>query len=327
MILELQVVNKLLSIIIPTYNNENSICDCIDSILEQKYLKNVEIIVINDGSTDNTKKKLKRYIVNNDILLINQSNNGVSYSRNIGIKKAIGKYIWFIDADDKIPKGSLNYALFKILSENTYDLLMFGFNKVNKNKNTLIVNSFCKGIKKDEFKTTFYKMFSENLIKPVWNKFYLRKFINNNAIKFERIKVGEDAVFNYRVMMKAGNIFILDKIKYIYYVDSSTSSKHTYNKDFLDNAIYRINLLQEMLKKLNVKDDEIINNELLETVVGEEINIFIITNSFTSYSFKLKTGCMKELRKDINIKANNYIKVLLAKSNLLSYIYLKVRFG
>ena len=301
MILELQVVNKLLSIIIPTYNNENSICDCIDSILEQKYLKNVEIIVINDGSTDNTKKKLKRYIVNNDILLINQSNNGVSYSRNIGIKKAIGKYIWFIDADDKIPKGSLNYALFKILSENTYDLLMF--------------------------ETTFYKMFSENLIKPVWNKFYLRKFINNNAIKFERIKVGEDAVFNYRVMMKAGNIFILDKIKYIYYVDSSTSSKHTYNKDFLDNAIYRINLLQEMLKKLNVKDDEIINNELLETVLGEEINIFNITNSFTSYSFKLKTGCMKELRKDINIKANNYIKVLLAKSNLLSYIYLKVRFG
>ena len=78
---------------------------------------------------------------------------------------------------------------------------------------------------------------------------------------------------------------------------------------------------------IDVKDDEIINNELLETVLGEEINIFNITNSFTSYSFKLKTGCMKELRKDINIKANNYIKVLLAKSNLLSYIYLKVRFG
>ena len=71
MILELQVVNKLLSIVIPTYNNENSICDCIDSILEQKFLKDVEIIVINDGSTDNTKKKSKRYIANNDILLIN----------------------------------------------------------------------------------------------------------------------------------------------------------------------------------------------------------------------------------------------------------------
>ena len=85
---------KILSIIIPAYNCEKYICQCLESIISYK---NIEIIVINDGSTDNTKELLEKYT---KIKFYNNENYGVSYTRNFGIKEATGKYIMFIDSDD-----------------------------------------------------------------------------------------------------------------------------------------------------------------------------------------------------------------------------------
>ena len=94
-----RITQPLISIIVPVYNCEEYIEKCIDSILHQTY-QNFELIVINDGSKDNTLEKLKKYINKNKITIISIENNGVSNARNLGIKNSKGDYICFIDSDE-----------------------------------------------------------------------------------------------------------------------------------------------------------------------------------------------------------------------------------
>ena len=101
-----RITQPLISIIVPVYNCEEYIEKCIDSILHQTY-QNFEVIVINDGSKDNTLEKLKKYINKNKITIISIENNGVSNARNLGIKNSKGDYICFIDSDDWVEKEYL----------------------------------------------------------------------------------------------------------------------------------------------------------------------------------------------------------------------------
>ena len=99
-------MNKI-SVIVPTYNSKKYLARCIESILKQTY-KNIEILIIDDGSTDGTDDFMKETYKNYDnIKYIKQNNSGVSVARNRGIKNAMGKYIFFVDADDTIDKNVL----------------------------------------------------------------------------------------------------------------------------------------------------------------------------------------------------------------------------
>ena len=89
------------SIIVPVYNGEKYVERCIENLINQTY-KNIEIILINDGSTDNTENVLKKYDKYNHVKIINQTNSGVSHSRNVGIENANGEYIWCVDSDDYV---------------------------------------------------------------------------------------------------------------------------------------------------------------------------------------------------------------------------------
>lgn len=120
-----------ISIIIPVYNGENFIESSIESIKKQTY-KNYELIIINDGSSDNTKNILEKYNKDKNIFVYNNANHGVSYSRNFGIDKAVGDYIMFVDADDVL----IEYAL-EILVEyiKQYDVDIIRFNGFIQQKN------------------------------------------------------------------------------------------------------------------------------------------------------------------------------------------------
>ena len=113
-----------ISIIIPVYNCEEYIKKCIDSIIEQTY-KDFEVIIINDGSTDNTNYILNEYKNYSNIIIINQNNHGVSYSRNVGLEKAKGNYICFIDGDDYIDKDYLS-TLASHNNNDKYDWIISG---------------------------------------------------------------------------------------------------------------------------------------------------------------------------------------------------------
>lgn len=105
-----------LHIIVPTYNEERNIAKCLDSIIENKTDYRVLTTVINDGSTDNTKNILLRYLERPDIEVINQDNQGLSGARNRGIEILRGRFIMFVDSDDSLPKGSINNLLNKSIA-------------------------------------------------------------------------------------------------------------------------------------------------------------------------------------------------------------------
>src|SRR5690625_1653273 len=116
--------NTLISVIIPVYNVENYLVECMKSVVNQTY-ENIEIIAIDDGSTDNSLKILEDFALRNDNLtIVSQENSGQSVARNKGIKKAQGKYIYFLDSDDYILPQTFE-QLINTLEENKLDLIRF----------------------------------------------------------------------------------------------------------------------------------------------------------------------------------------------------------
>ena len=128
---------NMLSIIVPAYNAEKSICRCIDSILKTSY-KNYEVLIINDKSIDNTLEKLKsNYEIKNNIRIIDlNENKGVSYCRNLGVKEAKGEYITFVDADDYISENMYSNMM-KLVEEYDLDCCVCDYIEVFPNGNTV----------------------------------------------------------------------------------------------------------------------------------------------------------------------------------------------
>ena len=126
-------MEDLISVIVPIYNVEKYINRCIDSIIEQTYT-NLEIILVDDGSTDNSGSICDEYAKkDNRIKVIHKENGGVSSARNVGLDTAIGQYITFVDSDDYIEKKYCEILL-KTLKKQKADCVACGYNRIYKNK-------------------------------------------------------------------------------------------------------------------------------------------------------------------------------------------------
>lgn len=175
------------SIIIPAYNCENTIERCLNSLISQKY-KNIEMIVVNDGSTDDTRKKIESY--NDDrIKLFNQENKGVSAARNLGLKKATGKFVAFCDADDFYSK----YFLIELIPLFDEETVMVACDWTSKKKEKRIKNKTKIFTLKDGIKELFADKY---LFVYMCNKIFRRKYLKNISFN-EKIKnFGEDLLFS-----------------------------------------------------------------------------------------------------------------------------------
>ena len=209
-----------ISIIIPAYNAEKYINECIDSILKnsKESLNQTEIIVINDGSTDRTLKKLEKYKENNIIHVYTTKNQGVSAARNYGIKLAKGDWITFIDADDKVTEGFV-------------DLL-----RLNTNKETsLVILNYQEGIildKKDLIRKT---LSTQNFLAAPFLKLYSINFLKKNQILFDtKIIIGEDLLFNLSVILRSKKIEATN-IKYYLYRQNNASATKTFNPRLIES--------------------------------------------------------------------------------------------
>ena len=204
-------MTKLFSLIIPAYNAEKYISNCIQSILSQKFSKKkYEIIIINDASKDKTQRICNKFKKKNKFIKVlnNKKNLGVSSSRNLGVKSALGKYVIFTDSDDTLKKNSLK-NLNKILSKDEVDLLI-ALNLSNKEKK-IYSNKFHKkrNIFNDKDLNTFFKFLNSGIdFKPyAWNYILSRKyFIKNNIYFKKQIKLFEDNEFTARVLCSVKKI-------------------------------------------------------------------------------------------------------------------------
>ncbi|MGX7393447.1 glycosyltransferase family 2 protein [Carnobacterium mobile] len=253
--------NPKVSFIIITYNTkETYLKKSIDSIIQQTY-RDIEIIIVDDGSTNGTEKLCDGYAnYDSRIQVIHQKNSGAGVARNKGIEIAQGEWIAFIDSDDWV---SLNMAenIQKHFS-NEQDIISFGYADYigNKYYNHMYGNSESIQFKKSEFEsielaimkdkeeTEKYPMF----FGAVWNCVYRREFLNRNNIRFvASLRRAQDAVFNLHAIEKAGNIMYL-KEEFYYYRIHNESICHRFAKN---PQIYDA-LINELFKfcQLNNKD-------------------------------------------------------------------------
>lgn len=215
----------MFSIIIPVYNSEKYLEQCLNSIINQSY-QEFEVIIVNDGSTDNSldicKKFCKRY---KKIKLINQKNKGVSAARNIAISLAKEKYIMFIDADDFLDELALEKIYNKL---NDIDLLCFSYKKIYKNK-TVDVELENDLDSKEKIQDRIF--LDDKIGGFVWNKVFKREIIIENEICFRAdIHYCEDYIFLSEYLKFCKKIKYCRLAVYNYRMRKSSVSFDFYNK-------------------------------------------------------------------------------------------------
>lgn len=240
---------ELVSIIIAVYNGVKTIEKSIQSAQCQTY-ENTEIIVVDDGSTDETFSTVKR-IADQDvrIKLVHQKNSGVSAARNKGIEEAKGRYICFLDADDTYTDQYVA-RMVQTIEINSSELVVCGYVEGEKewryNSPGLHKGS---GLGKDVFK--FGK--DQRLFNPCWNKLFLRDIIEQNSIRFpEGLAMGEDAEFVLKYIISISTFFILNDLLYVYSISETSVTSKPFKLDWAFYQEARYFLWDEYFEKMNL---------------------------------------------------------------------------
>lgn len=214
------------SVIVPVYNVEKYLEKCLESLVNQKF-NNYEIIVVNDGSPDNSQKIIDKYIKKYPKLIkgYKKENGGVSSARNYGLKNAIGDYIAFVDSDDYVKEDYLS-LLYNEAKIHNYDIIMCDMIK-KSSTNEEVLNCYVNG--NDIVKNLLVSL------PAIWNKMYKKSLFLENKIEFPDILYGEDLATTGKLLMHAKNIGYVNKALYYYIIrDGSIMHQQKYNKKMSD---------------------------------------------------------------------------------------------
>ena len=252
--------NEMVSVIIPIYNTQKYLKRCMDSVIEQTY-QNIEIILIDDGSSDNSLEICKKYQENDKrVYIISGKNCGVSHARNLGIDKAKGKYLYFVDSDDYLEKEAIEKMLIEYKMRNN-QLVIAGYKEIENN----LVKE--KNWGKQEITNERAKelVLHENGVGGyLWNKLFVASLIKKNDIKFqEDISVWEDVLFVMQYLNQCDNVIIINDCIYAYCRREGSAVEHSlYNNklytqmtamDRISKSVYLNNVAKEILKYRRIR--------------------------------------------------------------------------
>lgn len=296
------------SIIVPAYNVEDYIETCLNSIFNQTN-QDFEVIVVNDGSTDNTLKVLNKY--KDNIIIINQENLGLSDARNNGVKKAQGKYLLFVDSDDFIDKTLLQKL--DSVTKNNPDLVRFGVNEIINNEVIPVYGpKFNNLTGVDAFKI----IANNKYIEPAWLYLYNKDYYINNNYSFMTRVYHEDFGLIPKVIVNASKVTSIEFPGY-YYVKregSIINDPSKENKKINDLLILGRLLLSE--KSLSKEFYSFVANSLISTtkkITNKEKKKEYIKNlkQLKVYNYLLKDTLPRKLKYILcKISLNLYIKVM-----------------
>ena len=266
----------MISIIVPVFNSEKYLKKCIESVKNQEF-KDWELILIDDGSTDDSFRICKEYTSDPRIKVKHIDNNGVSNARNEGLKLVSGDYVFFLDSDDYIDKNCLNWCA-KIINQYKVDIVKFNYYKKLKNiklKNNQYTIATNRIIKKAEYKELIYKnAFKTDDLCNVCGAIFSSKVISN--IFFDTtIKLGEDFLFFIEALKKSNSIFFADEYLYYYIVGHESATRSS-------NIEKNYNLLINSFKA-NRKIENLLENNN-ERYYKSYRNFMIFINSIVSFN-------------------------------------------
>ncbi len=292
------------SVIIAAYNVEDYIERCINSVINQS-INDIEIIIVNDGSTDNTLEVISRISKrDNRISIINQKNQGVMKARCNGYIKAIGEYILFVDGDDWLREDALE-LLYNKSKKSNCDILCYKFiyiDEEGEERKSHINNDFItfNMIQNDEFLKGIMLF---KVIPSIWSKFIRKKFIDDNSIElYNDLKYAEDIVVSCILGMYNPDVYMLDDYLYYYYQRRDSVTKVIDYKILdIEKAVNKVKI---ELNKRNIYYDYKEEFEYLSFIQNYFERLNLITNFENKYS-KTIYKIWKKYR--ININDNKYI--------------------
>lgn len=295
--------NVKINIIVPVYNAEKYIERCMESLINQTY-RNIEVICVNDGSTDNSLSVLKRYAKkDNRITVIDKENEGVSLARNKGIELACGQYLMFVDADDWIEPTTCEVALAEMLKENA-DVIMWPYIREFKDKSVpkKIWDSDKLVFKDTDVQTKLHRRFvglldkelsmpeSADALCTIWGKLYDGSLIKQNKILFKDIRelgTYEDGLFNLDVFGYVKKVVYINQFFYHYRKDNDASITTKYNVKLRKQWNNLFGYMREYIneKQLPVEYYKAYDNRVALSVLGLGLNVL---NSQMSVMDKIK---------------------------------------
>ena len=250
------MITPKISVVIPVYNTEEYIEQCINSLLSQTYT-NIEIICVNDGSPDNCPKILDKYKqIDNRVVVHNQENKGQSVARNKGVEISTGNWITFVDSDDWVGVDCYQKFYEALNNSDYFDIFMFNgtcFTKDENNLTDLKLREFfnlSQWNKKNGEICSFKDCkspFEGNL--SVYNKIYRREFIQRNNLKFKDGFIFEDELYWVEAFIAASSIYLSDETLY-FYRQQQKSTMHTLNKNIF-NIFPMFNIIKDRLIQYN----------------------------------------------------------------------------
>ncbi|GAB6103602.1 hypothetical protein JCM17039_03560 [Blautia glucerasea] len=295
----------LISIIMPVHNAEVFLAKSIESILHQTFLE-IELICVNDGSSDESLKVLKKYAsVDNRMVVIDKQNEGVSQARNDGLKAASADYIMFVDADDWIDRETCAIAYREIQIYDA-DVVIWSYvseaaeyssEKILFNDDILFVG--------DEVKTKIYRrligpveteLAHPELVSslcPVWGKLYKKSIIISSKAKFvdlEKIGTYEDGLFNLDIFKMAQKVVYINKPYYHYRKINRNSVTASYNENLIAQWKNLYMLIQEHLEEISYSDEYkvALRNRKAVEVLGAGLNAVSSTKGNSSIIKEIK---------------------------------------
>lgn len=227
-------MNDLISIIVPVYKVEKYLDRCINTIINQTY-KNIEIILVDDGSPDNCPQICDEYAKRDRrIVVIHKENGGLSDARNFGLDIAKGEYIYFCDSDDFISENAIEILLKNLLNTNS-DMCIGSFTEFSDEKNSP-KTFFNKCICKEE---AFKESFDFIQFTTAWNKLYKRNILMN--FKFPVGYLHEDEGTSYLLINRCKKISCVDQQTYFYFINAEGITKSGFKLGNLDYAEFNMN--------------------------------------------------------------------------------------
>jgi glycosyltransferase involved in cell wall biosynthesis len=295
----------IISIIIPVYNAEKHIVKCFESIQNQTFL-DYEVVIINDGSVDNSKSIIEQFIHNyKNWFLYSKINEGTGISRNFGIKKTRGKYIAFVDVDDFLEKDYLE-KLYKELICSDIDLACCGYND-HSFKGIVSLNNYKDRSSDIIGVNEFSKIIFSQIGGVLWDKLFVADIIRKNKLKMDKnIYFYEDSLFIIDYLKFCKKISILEEPLYNYNRINETSYTNRIDHTWKVNVV---NFNKEIVKRIGLAKEE------SEVIVQKNISSFVLTifqyEKLIKYTFVKKYKIITNFINDVFIVENFKSKTMV----------------
>ena len=310
--------NPFFSIIIPIFNSEKYIENCLKSVFNQNF-KDFELILIDDGSTDNSYLICENYIIDKtSVYLYHQENQGPSYSRNKGLKHAKGKYIIFLDSDDQLPEDALNHYYD---NNNDCDIIFSNALIFRDNKEYLVTHSLKneKIINNSEF-YLLNQLKSKNMLMSPCFKSYNRIFLIESGVWFKTGIYHEDELWLPQVILKAEKIYTIDHITYHYIIRKNSITTQVNKEKHMNDLVLVAFELSDIYKTVE-------NNKLKKLLHDYIANLYFkaIIYSKDNNDFDRIKAVRFLIGKGYLFKTRLKILLYLTSSKLFFLVYRRLR--